>query len=100
MISRIRTRSASTLSISRLRVYYDGGCPLCVKEIGLYKNLNEHFNKIEFYDAQDEVDDYLKTKGVSHETAMYKLHAVELDSKEKSIHIGYPAFVEMWKRLG
>jgi predicted DCC family thiol-disulfide oxidoreductase YuxK len=78
----------------RLKTFYDGGCPLCSKEIAHYRNIDRH-GLIEWIDITRS-DRELAAAGLDLPTAMRRLHAREPDGRLVS---GVPAFLAIWRRL-
>ncbi len=77
-----------------IKVFYDGKCGLCSKEIA-------HYRKIAPQDTFDWVDVTKFTKGlnkhgVAQSEALKFLHA--LDSNDQ-LHIGVDAFILIWQQL-
>lgn len=80
--------------MSDLTVYYDGGCPLCSKEIAHYRRLDKP-GRIRWVDLMAAGEE-LEQVGLDFETAMRRIHVREADGRLVS---GVPAFVAMWRRL-
>ena len=61
--SQPRRFSSSTQATGpgKLRLYWDGGCPLCRKEIAFYKKINEARNELDFHDLHSSGVDPLRT---------------------------------------
>jgi predicted DCC family thiol-disulfide oxidoreductase YuxK len=77
-----------------LTVYYDGQCPLCVREISLYRRLDRK-GAIQWHDVSQGVGD-LACDAVTQKEALDRIHAREADG---TILTGAQAFVAMWQRL-
>lgn len=72
-------------------VYYDGSCPLCTKEMSLYKKSNGS-NEITWCDVSKEQP----PQGLSREQAMSRFH-VQTGSGEMAS--GARAFIALWLSL-
>lgn len=73
-----------------LIVWYDGGCPLCLKEIALFRRLDRAKN-IRFIDVADE-----NASCPVDRTAMLKrFHA----SEDGRLFTGAAAFAAMWRAI-
>jgi len=72
-------------------VWYDGGCPLCVREIGLMDRLDKH-DRIEFVD----IDREDATCPVDRDLALARLHAREGNGE---LVDGAAAFAAMWRSI-
>lgn len=78
-----------------LTVYYDGKCGLCRREIA-------HYKKIAPPDAFTWVDltrhpEALRQKGISLADGLMYLHARD---EQNRMHVGFPVFLLIWRRLG
>jgi predicted DCC family thiol-disulfide oxidoreductase YuxK len=71
-------------------VYYDGGCPLCLREIGLMRRLDRR-GRIEFVD----VDDAETSCPLDREELLARFHAREGDEMLS----GAAAFAAMWRQI-
>lgn len=83
-----------TDSTSRLTTYYDGGCPLCSKEIAHYRRVDRD-QRVRWVDLTAAADE-LAAIGLDQATAMRRLHAREPGGRLLS---GVPAFIAIWHRL-
>jgi predicted DCC family thiol-disulfide oxidoreductase YuxK len=77
-----------------LTVYYDGQCPLCVREISFYRRLDRR-GAIRWHDVSRDAGD-LACDAISQKAALERIHARRPDGR---IVTGAAAFVEMWQRL-
>jgi len=77
-----------------LKVFYDGECPLCQREIAYYQRLTST-EPINWIDA-NENPSQLKAAGITKAEALARLHAV---STKGEIVSGVHAFHEIWKAL-
>ena len=79
---------------SRPIVFYDGGCPLCRREIAHYHRIdNEH--RIQWTDIQQEADT-LQAHGLSWEQAMQRMHVRDSNGQMVS---GAAAFAVLWRQF-
>ncbi len=78
----------------RLTTYYDGGCPLCSKEIAHYRRI-DRARRIRWIDITAQ-SDALREVGLDIATAMRRLHVWTGDGRLIS---GVPAFVAIWQQL-
>ena len=88
--SRLRTAAAPEVAL-----FWDGGCPLCRKEIAYYKFL-DHERRVDWVDI-DATPEALQPHRVQQKDAMAKIHA--FDSTTSTILVGVPAFMAVWERL-
>jgi len=80
--------------MSRLTVFYDGGCPLCRREIAHYRRLDRPA-AIDWVDITKD-EHALDAVGLDLATAMRRIHAHEPDDR---LVTGINAFVAIWRRL-
>lgn len=87
--SRILTRECEML--------YDGSCPICVREVNLYRSLNND-NRIQFTDiSKSENGQRLLDYGITSGEAMKTLHVY--DGKKGEMVQGVDGFLSIWGRL-
>jgi predicted DCC family thiol-disulfide oxidoreductase YuxK len=79
---------------TKLTVFYDGSCPLCAREIGLYQNL-KGADALTFFDISQCPDAQI-APGLSKEAAMRRFHVMHPDGRISS---GGPAFAHLWAAL-
>lgn len=84
----------SVESAPRATVYFDGACPVCTREIAVYKSCvgAEH---IQWIDASDGQNDYVG-KDLSRAQALARFHVRRADGTLLS---GGAAFAELWASL-
>ena len=80
--------------LKAIRVFFDGQCPLCSREIYFYKQ-QEGSSSIEWIDLAEENFDKLPS-GLNQEIAMSKFHVVTANGKLVS---GGEAFSSLWLSL-
>lgn len=78
----------------QLTVLYDGGCPLCSREIAWYRGLPTRC-AIAWKDVSTMPEDALPP-GVSRQAALARLHVMLADG---SMQTGASAFIALWSRL-
>jgi predicted DCC family thiol-disulfide oxidoreductase YuxK len=74
-----------------VKVWYDGACPLCLKEIALMRRL-DRCGRITFVDVAVGAD---PSCPVDRATLLARFHAEE----EGVIHSGAAAFAAMWRTI-
>ena len=77
-----------------LRVYFDGLCPLCAREIAVYQRASTD-GRIAFIDITD-ASFSATEEGLDPAEVHRRFHAKDA---EGHIFTGPPAFVEIWKRI-
>lgn len=75
-------------------VFYDGGCPLCRREIGHYQGLDKR-GRIRWVDIHAHPAS-LQPYGIDWENAMQRFHLLEPDGRMMT---GAYAFAALWKQL-
>lgn len=82
------------IATNRPIVFYDGGCPLCRREIVHYQRIDRE-HRIQWMDIQQEADT-LQANGLSWEQAMQRMHVRDSDGRMVS---GAAAFVALWRHI-
>ena len=78
----------------KAKMFFDGGCPLCRREVDHYRFLDRR-DRVDWVDISREPD-LLSRYGIDPEAAMRKLHA--LDERGRIVS-GVSAFVVVWRNL-
>ena len=76
------------------KVFYDGKCGLCSKEINYYKRIAQE-NKFEWIDITKSSKE-LEENNISLVEALKMLY---VQDKNKNMHIGVDAFIQIWQEL-
>ena len=77
-----------------LTVYYDGGCPICAREIGMYRRCRGA-DRIAWVDA-DAVSGDALAPGLSRDDALARFHVIDRSGRAFS---GGAAFSALWRAL-
>ena len=77
-----------------LTVYYDGGCPICAREIGMYRSCRGA-DRIAWVDA-DAVSGDTVAPGLSRHDALGRFHVIDRSGRAFS---GGAAFSALWRSL-
>ncbi|MCF7979820.1 MAG: DUF393 domain-containing protein [Chromatiaceae bacterium] len=80
--------------MTELKTFFDGGCPLCSREIAHYRKIDRD-GRIQWIDITQAADT-LATAGLDLPSAMRRLHVQEPDGRLLS---GVEAFIAIWQRL-
>lgn len=78
----------------RTTMYYDGGCPICMRGVAHFKRL-DWARRIDWVDLI-ETPHALAERGVDFATAMEFLHVVD---RAGQLRVGMPGFVALWHEL-
>ncbi|ORY38204.1 hypothetical protein BCR33DRAFT_720910 [Rhizoclosmatium globosum] len=85
-----------------VRVWWDSQCPLCIREIGLFKRLDTA-RRIEFVDIHKDLTQGSNSCPISTKDLLEKLHAQPINTDHKSseapILKGAAAFALLWGTL-
>ena len=65
----------------KIKLLYDGACPLCVREVNFLKRKDGDRGLIKFVDVADDAYQPADNAGVDFETAMRRIHAVLPDGE-------------------
>ncbi len=82
-----------TPPLKRLTVYFDGACPLCRREIALYRR-QRGAEKIAWVDVS--LADAAALGGLTRKQALQRFHVRQADGRLRS---GAPAFAALWMAL-
>ena len=82
------------MSLSTIKVYFDGNCGLCSKEINYYRKIDKKniFEWVNIYTH----DTDLKKLGITKSEALMELHALDENGK---MYKGVDSFILIWKNL-
>lgn len=83
-----------TIGLNRTTVFYDGGCPLCRREISHYKKLDRDRN-ISWVDITTEPAT-LDNFGLNSRAAMSRFHVLDTRGRWQT---GAWGFAEVWSEL-
>jgi len=82
------------MGLDTIKVYFDGNCGLCSKEINYYKKIDKKntFDWINIYNDDTDLNKF----GITKPEALMELHALDKDGK---MHKGVDSFILIWKNL-
>jgi predicted DCC family thiol-disulfide oxidoreductase YuxK len=80
--------------MTEITTFFDGGCPMCSKEIAHYQRLDRS-GRIHWVDITRDAA-ALDAAGLDAETAMRRLH---VQTATGEMLTGVPAFVAVWRQL-
>lgn len=83
-----------TCNLSAPIVFYDGGCPLCSREINHYRRL-DRVDAIQWVNITQEPE-LLERHGLTRDRAMQRLHVLDQDNQWKT---GSYGFALIWSKL-
>ncbi|CAN1179804.1 Uncharacterized protein At5g50100, chloroplastic [Linum perenne] len=81
----------------KIKMLYDGDCPLCMREVDMLRERNKSYGTIKFVDISS--DDYSpeENQGLDYETAMGRIHAVMADG---TVVTDVEAFRRLYEQVG
>lgn len=88
------TEAGASAAGTTLTTFYDGGCPLCSKEIAHYQRV-DRAGRIRWVDITQDTE-ALTAAGLDTATAMRRLHVQHADGR---LAQGVPAFIAIWRQL-
>ena len=82
------------MSLNTIKVYFDGNCGLCSKEINYYRKIDKKniFEWVNIYIH----DTDLEKLGITKSEALMELHALDENGK---MYKGVDSFILIWKNL-
>ena len=80
---------------SRPSMLFDGGCPLCRREVAHYQRLDRHRQAVNWVDIRQD-QQLLDSHGISLSKAMQRLHVITAEGR---VVDGAAAFVVIWQAL-
>ena len=83
----------STTHDPKVSMLFDGGCPLCSKEVAHYRRMDKA-GKVDWADIHAEPETLVQY-GIGYESAMKYLHVID----NGRIVVGVPAFAVVWAQL-
>ncbi len=88
------SESSNPVKQTRVTMFYDGGCPLCSREVAHYRRLDKT-NRVLWVDF-NATPRVLDSVGISYQEAMARLHVRD---EAGGIQTGAWAFAAVWEQL-
>ncbi|KAH7660060.1 DCC1-like thiol-disulfide oxidoreductase family protein [Dioscorea alata] len=63
----------------KIKMLYDGECPLCMREVNMLKERNKAYGAIKFVDISSNDYSPKENQGLDYETVMGRIHAILAD---------------------
>ncbi|KMZ62760.1 Uncharacterized protein, mitochondrial [Zostera marina] len=63
----------------KIKMLYDGECPLCMREVNMLRERNKIYNSIKFVDISSQEYSPKDNQGLDYETVMGRIHAILSD---------------------
>lgn len=80
--------------MGRIKVYFDGACPTCRREVDLYRRFDRK-DRIDWFDITGQ-DQALRAEGIDPKAALRRLH---IRLPDGVLVTGIDAFIALWKQL-
>ncbi|EOA14049.1 hypothetical protein CARUB_v10027185mg [Capsella rubella] len=81
----------------KIKMLYDGDCPLCMREVNMLLERNEKYGTIKFVDIGSKDYSPEDNQGLDYKTAMGQIHAIQSDGK---VVTGVEAFRRLYEEVG
>jgi len=65
--------------MAELTLLFDGGCPLCLREVGILRRRDGERGRLAFVDVDDPAYDPARHGGITYADAMGRMHALRSD---------------------
>lgn len=82
------------MTTGRVTMYYDGGCPLCRREVAQYRRLDRE-GRVRWLDIHAQQAE-LAAEGITLDDAMARLH---VRGPGGELHTGAAAFLVLWAEI-
>ncbi|KAK7281861.1 hypothetical protein RIF29_10190 [Crotalaria pallida] len=81
----------------KIKMLYDGDCPLCMREVNMLRERNKNYGMIKFVDISS--DDYSpeENQGLDYKTVMGRIHAILSDG---TVVTDVEAFRRLYEEVG
>ncbi|KAL1527710.1 hypothetical protein AB1Y20_009095 [Prymnesium parvum] len=81
----------------QVTLFWDGGCPLCSREIAYYKWLDtsRRVDWVDIHAAPEKLEPY----GITSSNALRVIHAIDSRGQLQESRVGVPAFLAIWEQL-
>ncbi|KAL1551254.1 hypothetical protein AAHA92_19119 [Salvia divinorum] len=81
----------------KVKMLYDGECPLCMKEVNMLRERNEGYRTIKFVDISSDEYSPEDNQGLDYETVMGRIHAIQSDG---TVVKDVEAFRKLYEAVG
>ncbi|KAJ1273388.1 hypothetical protein BS78_06G276400 [Paspalum vaginatum] len=81
----------------RIKMLYDGDCPLCMREVNMLRERNKSYGSIKFVDISSKDYSPDDNQGLDYETAMGRIHAILSDG---TVVTDVEAFRKLYEEVG
>ncbi|EXB42070.1 hypothetical protein L484_006417 [Morus notabilis] len=81
----------------KIKMLYDGDCPLCMHEVNMLRERNKQYGTIKFVDISSEDYSPKENQGLDFETVMGRIHAILDDG---TVVTDVEAFRKLYEQVG
>ncbi|XP_010678698.2 uncharacterized protein At5g50100, chloroplastic [Beta vulgaris subsp. vulgaris] len=81
----------------KIKMLYDGDCPLCMREVNMLREKNKEYGTIKFIDISSENYSPEENQGLDYTTVMGKIHAILADG---TVVTNVEAFRKLYEAVG
>ncbi|GAA0178800.1 hypothetical protein LIER_29885 [Lithospermum erythrorhizon] len=81
----------------KIKMLYDGDCPLCLKEVNMLRERNKQYGTIKFVDVSSDEYSPDENKGLDYRTVMGRIHAIMSDG---TVVTDVEAFRKLYEAVG
>ncbi|KAF0891021.1 hypothetical protein E2562_005115 [Oryza meyeriana var. granulata] len=81
----------------RIKMLYDGDCPLCMREVNMLRERNKSYGSIKFVDISSKDYSPQGNQNLDYETAMGRIHAILSDG---TVVTDVEAFRRLYEEVG
>ncbi|XP_010482316.1 PREDICTED: uncharacterized protein At5g50100, mitochondrial [Camelina sativa] len=81
----------------KIKMLYDGDCPLCMREVNMLLERNEKYGTIKFVDISSSDYSPEDNQGLDYKTVMGQIHAIQSDG---NVVKGVEAFRRLYEEVG
>lgn len=81
----------------KIKMLYDGDCPLCMREVDMLRERNKIYGTIKFVDISSDKYCPEENQGLDYETVMGRIHAIQSDG---TVVTDIEAFRRLYEAVG
>ncbi|ESR52990.1 hypothetical protein KPL70_005977 [Citrus sinensis] len=81
----------------KIKMLYDGDCPLCMREVNMLKERNKQYGTIKFVDISSDEYSIEENQGLDYKTVMGSIHAIVSDG---TVVTDVEAFRRLYEEVG
>ncbi|GMN45824.1 hypothetical protein TIFTF001_015016 [Ficus carica] len=89
--------SSSSPENWKIKMLYDGDCPLCMREVNMLRERNKRYGTIKFVDISSEDYSPEENQGLDFQTVMGRIHAILDDG---TVVTDVDAFRKLYEQVG